>query len=129
LVRLRKIGMAYVDFGMSHPNHYRLMFMSNRKLDPADLPTMGHGNPEEDGYAFLLATVAESMRQGLFRPELDDPHLVAQAFWASGHGVVALHLAKFGDPWVDWRPLRETAALVLDAVIAGLLSKEARHYG
>jgi AcrR family transcriptional regulator len=119
LARLRKIGMAYVDFGVEHPNHYRLMFMSSLKLDTADLPRMGHGNPEEDGYAFLVATVAEAMERGLLRPDLRDPHLVAQAFWAGGHGVVALHLAKRGDPWVDWRPLQETAALVMDAMIDG----------
>jgi len=119
LERLRQIGMAYVDFGVAHPNHYRLMFMSSRKLDAADLPRMGHGNPEQDGYAFLVATLAEARAQGLLRAGLDDPHLAAQAFWAGGHGVVALHLAMRGDPWVEWRPLRETAALIMDAMIEG----------
>jgi len=119
LARLRQIGMAYVEFGVSHPNHYRLMFMTPGRLEADDLPQMGHGNPEEDGYAFLVATVAEAMAQGLLRDGLDDPHRVAQAFWAGGHGVVALHLAKRGDPWVAWRPLQETVALVLDAMIEG----------
>ncbi len=119
LTRLRLIGMAFVNFGVEHPNHYRLMLMSNRKLDTDDLAWMGHGNPEEDGYAFLVATVAEAIAKGLLRADLQDPHLVAQAFGAGWHGVVALHLTKRGDPWGDWRPLPETAALVMDAMIEG----------
>ena len=118
--RLRQIGAVYVDFGINHPNHYRLMFMTQSKISKDDLALMGHGKQEEDGYAFLVATVAEAIRAGLLREDLQDPHLVAQAFWAAGHGVVALHLAKFGDPWVDWRGLHETAALVNDAMINGL---------
>lgn len=127
LERLRQTGLAFVQFGVDHPNHYRLMLMSNRKLDPADLPHMGHGNPQEDGYAFLVATVAEAIAKGLLREELQDPHLVAQAFGAGWHGVVALHLSKRGDPWVDWRPLRATAELVLDAMIAGFKRGGAAH--
>jgi len=129
LERLRQIGMAYVDFGTTHPNHYRLMFMSSHPLDAADLMQIGHGNPEEDGYAFLVATVAEAIAGGLLRADIQDPHLAAQAFWAGGHGVVALHLAKRGDPWVDWRPLQETAALVIDTIIEGLQRKKGSAHG
>lgn len=127
LVRLRKIGTAYIDFGMKHPNQYRLMFMTPSKYNQEDLAGMGHGKQEEDGYAFLVATVDEAITQGLFREGLQEPHLIAQAFWAAGHGVVALHLAKQGDPWVDWRPLQATADLVIQSMLNGLTRKEASH--
>jgi AcrR family transcriptional regulator len=117
LERLRKIGMAYVDFGVEKPNHYRLMFMTARAHD--EIKTLEKGNPEEDAYAFLVATVAEGIAKGRLRPELKDPHLVAQAAWAGVHGVISLHLAKKDDPWVDWRPLKKTAALVVDSMIEG----------
>lgn len=122
LERLRRVGLAYVEFGIAHPNHYRLMFMGSHRLNPDALPEMGHGNPEQDGYAFLLETLTEAIGCGRFRQELDDAQLIAQAYWASVHGAVALHLAKAGDPWVEWRPLDATAALVIDAMLRGFSS-------
>src|SRR2546430_6761455 len=38
--RIRGVGRAYVEFGTQYPNHYRLMFMTERPalaLDAADL--------------------------------------------------------------------------------------------
>jgi AcrR family transcriptional regulator len=119
LERLRKIGMAYVDFGVEKPNHYRLMFMSTRH-EPVEMEGLEKGNPEEDAYAFLVATVAEAISKGSLKPELRDAHVVAQAAWAGVHGVISLHLAKEGDPWVEWRPVKKTAALVVDSMIDGL---------
>ena len=43
-----------------------------------------------------------------------------QAAWAGVHGVVSLHLAKAHDAWVDWRPLKKTVALVVDAFTRGV---------
>jgi AcrR family transcriptional regulator len=120
LERLRKIGMAYVAFGIEHPNHYRLMFMNHRKNDEADLAEMGHGKPETDGYVLLLNTFIEAIDRQLLVPNLTDPNLLAQAFWAGTHGVVALHIALYGDPWVEWRSLEETAELTINAMINGL---------
>jgi hypothetical protein len=56
----------------------------------------------------------------MLRPELKDPHLVSQAAWAGVHGVVSLHIAKKGDPWVDWRAEKKTAALVIEAFARGI---------
>ena len=122
LERLRKVGLAYADFALEHPNHYRLMFMTphpGHGKDEAEAAKR-RGNPEADAYAFLLATVAEAMEKGMLRPELKDPQLVAQAAWAGVHGVVSLHVAKGADPWVDWKPLKKTVALVVDAFSRGI---------
>src|SRR5256885_9102837 len=51
--RLRKTGLAYIDFGLSNPNHYRLMFMTPHPPIAHDDETIHKGNPEEDAYAFL----------------------------------------------------------------------------
>jgi AcrR family transcriptional regulator len=125
LVRLRRIGLAYVEFGTSHPNHYRLMFLGSHRLDREALPDMGHGDPERDGYAFLIGALQEAIAQGRLRLGLTDADLIAQAYWASIHGALALHLTRAGDPWVDWRSLNDTAALVIDAMLLGLSSEEA----
>ena len=61
--RLRLIGRAYVEFAIAYPNHYRLMFMTPGKasLQPED-SRLARGNPEEDAYAFLRATVVRGDR-------------------------------------------------------------------
>lgn len=120
LKRIHKIGMAYVEFGITYPNHYRLMFMSKRLHKVEELAEMGHGNPEQDGYALLLNTLREAVDQQLLAVNLTDPQLLAQSCWASVHGVVAIHLTLYGDPWVEWRSLEETAELTINAIIRGL---------
>jgi AcrR family transcriptional regulator len=123
LERLRKIGGAYVGFASEHPNHYRLMFMTPHVHDESKgdgLPEMEKGNPEEDAYAFLRGTVVQAIAEKRLRPELKDPDLVAQAVWAGTHGVVSLHIAKECDPWIEWRSLKKTAALAIDALIRGI---------
>ncbi len=119
--RLRRIGRAYVAFAMSHRNHYRLMFMTphSEALRPED-SRLTRGNPEEDAYAFLRATVAEAIESGKLRPEFLDADLVSQMVWAGTHGVVSLHIAKCKDAWVDWRDPVETAHAQIEALIRGL---------
>lgn len=120
LKRLLKIGMAYVEFGVSHPNHYRLMFMSNRKNDAEQLVEMGHGSPETDGYVLLMNTLNEAIAQQLLMAEFTDAHLLAQAFWACTHGVVAIHITLYGDPWIEWRSVEQTAAMAINTMIRGM---------
>ncbi len=121
--RLRKIGQAYIQFGLKYPNHYRMMFMTPHPCMPdADKP--GHGNPEQDAYAFLRYAVYEAMRAGVFRPELKDLDLMAQTLWASVHGVISLQIAKGGDDWVPWTDLQKRTDAVLDGLLRGLLKQE-----
>lgn len=119
--RLRRIGRAYVAFGLSHRNHYRLMFMTPHPeaLRPED-SRLTRGNPEEDAYAFLKGTVAEAIAAGRLRPEYADVDLVSQMVWAGTHGVISLHIAKCKDDWVDWRDATETAHAQIEVMIRGL---------
>lgn len=115
--RLRRIGMAYVEFAIANPHHYQIMFMTRT-------PAHEHPeerNPEEDAYGFLLATVQEGIDGGRFRPEYTDAHELAQMTWSSVHGIISLQIAKGHDPWVDWRDLRTTAEHIIDALIRGIL--------
>jgi AcrR family transcriptional regulator len=122
--RLRRIGHAYIDFGLKNPNHYRLMFMTAHPQVPEEAKEeMGKGNPEEDAYAFLRKTVEEALAAGLFREELKDADLLAQTLWAAVHGVVSLEVAKGADNWVPWRSIKKRANLILDGLLAGLLKK------
>ncbi|KJV07147.1 TetR/AcrR family transcriptional regulator [Methylocucumis oryzae] len=120
LQRLRAIAKIYVDFGIQHPNHYRLLFMTTRLNEAEYLPEMGHGNPETDGYELLLNTFNQAIAQQLLLPHLVDAHLLAQAFWASVHGIVAIHLTIYGDPWVEWRSSEAITELTIDTLLRGV---------
>ena len=122
--RLRRVGGAYIEFGLNNPNHYRRMFMTPQPPVSADMhPLMGKGNPEEDAYEFLRATVGEAMQAGAFRDELKDVDLIAQTVWAGVHGVISLNIAKCTDNWVPWRSLKKRADLMIDSQLHGLLKE------
>jgi len=124
--RLKQIGAIYVDFGTRYPNHYKFMFMTThpaQELDDADCDV--HGNPEKDAYAFLRWAVQQAVDAGCFREGLRDAELISQTLWASVHGVISLEIAKGCDAWVDWRPLRGRAELMLDVTLRGLVQEPA----
>jgi AcrR family transcriptional regulator len=117
--RIRRTAYAYVRFGLEYPQHYRLMFMTPH---PQPVPqSIERGNPDQDAYAFLLQAVREAMDAGQFRAEFKDHELMAQALWAAMHGLVALHLTKAKDDWVEWRPPLKTAEVLCQVALRGFL--------
>jgi AcrR family transcriptional regulator len=119
--RLAATGRAYAEFGLTHPNHYRLMFMTPHPPVPPSDSAIEKGNPEQDAYAFLRSLLADAAREGRLRPGLEDLELLTQTVWAAMHGVVSLEIAKCNDDWVDFRPAADRVALMLDFVTRGLL--------
>ncbi|HBL29869.1 MAG TPA: TetR family transcriptional regulator [Acidobacteria bacterium] len=119
--RLQETGVAYARFALSHPNHYRLMFMTPHPVAPDEETRIERGNPEEDAYAFLKWTIGEVVAAGLVRPGFEDVESLAQTFWAGMHGVVSLQIAKCNDDWVDWRPTEERLRLMNEALLRGML--------
>ncbi|MEI7733575.1 MAG: TetR/AcrR family transcriptional regulator [Verrucomicrobiota bacterium] len=121
--RIRKTSLAYVNFGLEYPQHYRLMFMTPHPEPHPDQYRIERGNPDEDAYAFLHTAVQEAIAEGRFRPELKDSNLIAQIIWSGVHGLVALHLTKTESRWIDWRPAGRTADLLTETLLHGLLRK------
>ena len=117
--RLREAGRAYVAFGLAHPSHYRLMFMTPKTQ--AQSKTITRGNPDEDAYAFLKGILADLKNWGHLREELENVDLAAQLTWSAIHGVVALEIAKCTDEWVDWRPFEERAEAMIDMIERAVL--------
>jgi AcrR family transcriptional regulator len=116
--RLRRLGEAYVEFAIAHPNHYQLMFMTTR---PQGVAEVAHGDPTEDAYALLRAACAEAVASNRMRPGIDDPDALAQILWAGLHGLVSLRIIKTHDPWLEWRDVRESARLMSESLMRGLL--------
>ena len=124
VARLKQIGRSYVEFGIRHPNHYRLMFMTPHPAGPLNQADQQiKGDPQVDAYALLMLSVKQAVTEGRFRDEVSDPDLVAQTLWSAVHGVISLHIAKGNDGWVDWRPLQERVEAMLEAVLRGLMKE------
>ncbi len=119
--RLRAAGHAYIDFALEHPRHYQLMFMTKWPIiDPAQ-SSLEHGNADEDSYAFLDSVVIDCIKAGRFSAKYRDHRMVTQACWGVVHGVVALYITHGDDPWCEFTRPRDTALLLLDASIDGML--------
>jgi len=111
--RLRRLIEAYVDFGFEYPNAYRLIYLTR----PAEAREGAQSLAQElgaDVFSAFEALVAEAIQSGRMA---GDPRAVAQAIWASAHGVVSLMITKPYFPWADRDALVKTT---LDAVFAGL---------
>jgi AcrR family transcriptional regulator len=122
--RIAEIGVAYGKFGVAYPNHYRLMFMTPFHKENID-EDCGHGDPDEDAYAFVKQTVVEAVEANRFRDGLT-PELISQTLWAGVHGVVSLHIIKGNDPWLEWSPLEKRLQLMVETLLRGMVRNPAK---
>jgi AcrR family transcriptional regulator len=93
-----KLGRIYVDFGLTHPDAYRLAFMDER---PDLAPAVGSGDDpmlEVGLKAFYLLREAVGLTIGAGLPP-QELELLAQSQWAALHGLVSLLLARPNFPW------------------------------
>ena len=126
--RIRRTGHMYIRFGVTHPSHYRFMFMTPHAQvhGPEQMQRMyeadaGKDNPNENSYLFLVMACDQAIREGRLRPELTDPQLVAQTFWAAVHGVASIEVAFRNDPWIKLADVEQRAATAIDGILRGLL--------
>ena len=94
---LRRQGVAYVQFAVANPEHYRIVLMrkheSQSSGDRADL-MMATG-----AFAHFVASVQECVDAGVLEGDASE---LALQLWAAAHGVAALLVAK---PYFPWPPL------------------------
>ena len=92
----------YIDYGLAHPTHYRLMF-SRRRAHPTPAALASY-----DGLRRRVAAIAAV---GRLRVPIEE---ATAAFWCAVHGVTSLVIAGF------WQPGAPAAQLVRDAMITQL---------
>jgi AcrR family transcriptional regulator len=119
--RLRRIGYAYIRFGLENPSHYRFLFMTPSQ-DKGD--SKNKKNPEKHAYAFLRQTVAEAIASGRLRPELTDPDQVSVMCWSVTHGIVSLTIVFREDEWIRWPDAARTGETAIDTFTRGLIRPE-----
>ena len=124
--RIRQLGLHYIRFGVTHPNHFRLMFMTKPApevvMSEEQCHEEGRGDPNTDGYALLKMTVEEAMAQGRLLPHLRDADEVTQLLWAGVHGVTALHITQPDEgPWCPWLGAERLGYEMIDLILRGVL--------
>ena len=131
LARIAAIGKAYIEFGLQHPNHYRLMFMTSKTSALGEKLTCDElakkGDPAQDGYAYLHKCVVEAMAKGLIRDGLDDSHLIAQTMWAGVHGVTSLQITLHDDPWIEWASVADRIHMMTWSLVRGIAREPANY--
>jgi AcrR family transcriptional regulator len=121
--RLFALGQGYAQFALSHPNHYRLMFMTERTPCDPEKSSLQQNSAEQDAYFQLKTVVAEAYAAGCFRADLKDPELIAQTMWAGTHGVCSLQISMAEDKWVNWRDISARLQLMQEVMMRGLMKE------
>jgi AcrR family transcriptional regulator len=93
---LRGRGRAYVRFGLEHPEHYRVLFMSKRSRSAKHADALAPGMV---AFQHLVDAVQRAMDAGGIAP--GHANLVATGIWTTLHGVTSLLISMPDFPWPD----------------------------
>lgn len=110
-------GRAYIDYGLSHPESYRLMFMCRHDADDAE--AVREQLERVSAFGDLVDAVERAIDGGMIQH--DDPLLVALGLWISAHGITSLLIAHPMFPWLDTDTMIEH---VLETSLAALVTIE-----
>lgn len=115
--RLRALVESYVEFGLSHPEMYRLALMSDPKLTDALL--QGHVEGPEGVGQRTIAFFVEAVKE--IRHESQDALAIAEAVLVAIHGTVSLKLVC---PALPVTPISRLAPLISKLLIRGMDNSE-----
>ena len=107
---VRKMGRAYVEFGVANPSVYEFAFLMRRP---------GRGRPDKPHvpYERLQSLVRRCMDEKRFRRM--DVDAASQALWAAAHGITFLLIRR---PTFAWADRDKLIGQVIDAAVDGLLA-------
>jgi AcrR family transcriptional regulator len=114
--RVRMMLEAYMDFGLSNPNAYRLVFCETFDASAANGADLT-GDLGDQTYDRFKGAVAELAKEGRLR--YGDADTATQMLWMACHGHIALRITR---PNFDWRPADEMASVMLDSLLHGLVT-------
>jgi AcrR family transcriptional regulator len=121
LERMIALGHGYANFALSHPNHYRLMFMTPHVPCKPEDSIVEQNNAEQDAYMQLKLAVTAVYEAGRFRKDLTDVGLIVQTVWAGMHGACSLEITMSQDEWFDWSDISDRIKLMQDVLVRGLI--------
>jgi AcrR family transcriptional regulator len=111
--RIRARGEAYVQFGIDHPEHYRILMMSRPDQTPdrfTDERLAGTA-----GLGVVAADLQAAIAAGRLPPQ--EPMEAAVLLWMAVHGMVSLLISK---PDFPFPPARQLFDHLYRMTLAGL---------
>ncbi len=99
LEALRRQGVAYVEFAVANPEHYRLVMMRKHAFTQEQYADLVMASA---AFSHLVSTVAECVTAGVF---VGEPDQLALRLWSTAHGLASLLVAKPYFPWPELAPL------------------------
>ncbi len=115
ITRLQGIGKAYLDFGLSHRVHYRLMFMERSEFLLKEPPEGCESII--DAFEILTLTIEECISAGVIKQ--GNVQNYANTIWAVTHGIVALAISV---PIVNETDARASFKTAMQMIQKGLIS-------
>jgi AcrR family transcriptional regulator len=118
---IRACGRAYVEFGLSNAEGYRILFMGRGQSGAKHEHTsMEHVSP-------TLDRVVDNLRRGMETGQIakGDPALVALGLWTVVHGITSLLISLPDFPWPVAREVMVDR--VIDQGLAPLSSLHRAH--
>jgi AcrR family transcriptional regulator len=112
---IRQLGRVYAEFGLTHPNHYRFMFMTPHG-DRQQKPPAG-----EQTYGVLRDIVDKAIAAGRLRDA--PPDAICQVLWSAVHGVTAL-LVTYGENFPCVPPVEDLVDQAIENSLRGLLKAQ-----
>jgi AcrR family transcriptional regulator len=105
--RLKAGLRAYIDFGLEHPNDYRVAFLMdfNQPLEQRERCVRCHEQGQRN-FDFLRQALSECIDSAVFPPM--DVEAASQTLWAAAHGLVSLLILHPTFPWLDRQTLITT---------------------
>ncbi|NTU43305.1 MAG: TetR/AcrR family transcriptional regulator [Nitrospirales bacterium] len=115
-LRLRSILKAYIDFGLSEPDRYKIIYMIDISQHVSTASLLAQGKAADK----LRGIVRRRLDEVLIESgQTSDSECLFQAIWAHLHGIVSLLIGRPDFPWVDRNKLIETS---IDITVKGFVS-------
>jgi len=95
--RLGDFARTYVDFALSNPSEYQIIYEVNS--DQLSRYPKEKFRKARKGYELLTQTIEEGIEKGVMEEE--NPRMASYIFWAQLHGVISVVLTKRLDIRID----------------------------
>jgi AcrR family transcriptional regulator len=114
LIRFRESGVSYIDFAISHPSHFRVMFGlgDKRKEAPVELK-----RASDASFKILLDAIRECQEKKHVKS--GDPMELALSAWSIVHGYAMIALEGYLSKW-DVTEEKRLKEMVTDMLYFGL---------
>jgi AcrR family transcriptional regulator len=135
-------GRAYVEFGVAHPEHYRLIFMIKHEqarntassgaggpaFDPTGgLPLDGDAPAGSAAFAHLQDTVHRAIERRHASVDPPDEFAMTCAVWSAVHGITSLRISLPHFPWPSVEQQLELVVSPWEARLRARRAPRARH--